>query len=132
VTFSTTFDLTGYNSASAAITGSWGVDNGAEIFLNGISTGIALTDLTATSNFNVLHAFSITSGFIAGVNTLSFRTTDDGAPGAFRVDDAVLTAAVLTASIPEPATWAMMILGFAGIGFVAYRRKDRGMAFRSV
>jgi hypothetical protein len=32
---------------------------------------------------------------------------------------------VLTAAIPEPATWAMMILGFAGIGFMAYRRKRR-------
>jgi hypothetical protein len=27
------------------------------------------------------------------------------------------------ASVPEPSTWAMMILGFAGIGFMAYRRK---------
>jgi hypothetical protein len=26
-------------------------------------------------------------------------------------------------SVPEPSTWAMMILGFAGIGFMAYRRK---------
>jgi hypothetical protein len=25
--------------------------------------------------------------------------------------------------VPEPATWAMMILGFAGIGLMAYRRK---------
>lgn len=30
-----------------------------------------------------------------------------------------------TSAIPEPSTWAMMILGFAGIGFLAYRRKDR-------
>jgi hypothetical protein len=30
---------------------------------------------------------------------------------------------------PEPATWAMMMLGFAGVGFMAYRRKNRG-AFR--
>lgn len=29
------------------------------------------------------------------------------------------------AAVPEPSTWAMMILGFAGIGFVAYRRKAR-------
>ena len=27
-----------------------------------------------------------------------------------------------TPGVPEPSTWAMMILGFAGIGFVAYRR----------
>ena len=27
--------------------------------------------------------------------------------------------------IPEPSTWAMLIVGFAGIGFVAYRRKSK-------
>ena len=26
-------------------------------------------------------------------------------------------------AVPEPATWALMILGFAGVGFMAYRRK---------
>jgi hypothetical protein len=28
-------------------------------------------------------------------------------------------------STPLPSTWTMMILGFAGIGFMAYRRKSR-------
>jgi hypothetical protein len=28
-------------------------------------------------------------------------------------------------AVPEPSTWAMMILGFAGIGFTAYRRKNK-------
>jgi hypothetical protein len=28
-------------------------------------------------------------------------------------------------AIPEPATWAMMLLGFAGVGFMAYRRKSK-------
>jgi PEP-CTERM motif len=27
-------------------------------------------------------------------------------------------------AVPEPSTWAMMILGFAGIGFMAYRRRN--------
>jgi PEP-CTERM motif len=27
-------------------------------------------------------------------------------------------------AVPEPSTWAMMVLGFAGIAFVAYRRKN--------
>lgn len=26
------------------------------------------------------------------------------------------------AAVPEPSTWAMMILGFAGVGFMTYRR----------
>jgi hypothetical protein len=33
------------------------------------------------------------------------------------------------ATVPEPSTWAMMILGFAGVGFMAYRRKAKP-AFR--
>ena len=34
----------------------------------------------------------------------------------------------LVAVIPEPATWAMMLTGFAGLGFVGYGRKRRGRA----
>ena len=25
--------------------------------------------------------------------------------------------------VPEPSTWAMMLLGFAGIGYLAYRKR---------
>jgi hypothetical protein len=28
-----------------------------------------------------------------------------------------------TTAVPEPSTWAMMILGFFGVGFMAYRRR---------
>ena len=41
-------------------------------------------------------------------------------PGTFEVASAV----------PEPATWAMMILGFAGVGFLAYRRREKSQAPR--
>jgi hypothetical protein len=34
----------------------------------------------------------------------------------------------LASAVPEPSTWAMMVLGFAGIGFMAYRRKQRGLS----
>jgi hypothetical protein len=27
--------------------------------------------------------------------------------------------------VPEPSTWAMMLLGFGGVGFMAYRRKSK-------
>jgi hypothetical protein len=43
-----------------------------------------------------------------------------------------ITATVTTDSIsgvPEPSTWAMMILGFAGVGFMAFRKKKNGLAF---
>jgi hypothetical protein len=51
-------------------------------------------------------------------------TSPNGLNGAvisnITVDDLGATSAV-----PEPSTWAMMILGFAGIGFMAYRRKSK-------
>jgi hypothetical protein len=33
------------------------------------------------------------------------------------------------AAVPEPSTWAMMILGFAGVGFMTYRRKSKPALF---
>ncbi len=43
---------------------------------------------------------------------------------AFEFDNLTVTA------VPEPSTWAMMILGFFGVGFLAYRRKSSGAAMR--
>jgi PEP-CTERM motif len=34
----------------------------------------------------------------------------------------------VTATAPEPSTWAMMLLGFAGLGFAGYRRSQRAPA----
>jgi len=36
--------------------------------------------------------------------------------------DATLEALTLASPVPELATWAMMVLGFAGIGFMSCRR----------
>jgi len=35
-------------------------------------------------------------------------------------------------AVPEPVTWAMMLLGFLGIGFLAYRRGEPAGQFRAV
>jgi hypothetical protein len=32
-------------------------------------------------------------------------------------------------AVPEPSTWAMMILAFLGLGFMAYRRKKSAVRF---
>jgi hypothetical protein len=36
----------------------------------------------------------------------------------------------LSSAVPEPSTWAMLLLGFAGVGFMAFRRKRSGPQFR--
>jgi PEP-CTERM motif len=45
--------------------------------------------------------------------------------GQFIFSPGVFTA---TSAVPEPSTWVMMILGFAGIGFMAYRRQHKALA----
>jgi hypothetical protein len=40
-----------------------------------------------------------------------------------------LSVTTAVAAVPEPSTWAMMILGFCGLGFMAYRKKQNGSAF---
>ncbi|MBV8792155.1 MAG: PEP-CTERM sorting domain-containing protein [Pseudolabrys sp.] len=41
-------------------------------------------------------------------------------------------SAAAVAAVPEPSTWAMMVLGFAGLGLISYRRTRRksGLNFR--
>ena len=44
---------------------------------------------------------------------------------AVTLDDNIINA---TACIPESSTWAMMVLGFAGLGFAGYRKAKGGVA----
>ena len=59
-----------------------------------------------------------------------------GAPGNYSLDEsnaagdypiAIDGGRLDPTPVPEPSTWAMMLMGLAGVGFVAYRRgrKDR-------
>jgi hypothetical protein len=59
-------------------------------------------------------------GLAPGIYTYTFGTND-----SFVIDIPGQVAAV-----PEPATWAMMILGFFGVGFLAYRRNHSEPALR--
>ena len=90
----------------------------------GLGASIAL-DPSAFGFTNVTDA----CGAVVGANCDSYVYWDGIHPTAAAhmvIADALLSIA---APVPEPSTWAMMILGFAGIGFMAYsRRKSAALA----
>jgi hypothetical protein len=49
-----------------------------------------------------------------------------GAIGGPGIADLDRLGPTTVSAVPEPSTWAMMILGFLGVGFMAYRRKNEG------
>ncbi|KRB98011.1 hypothetical protein ASE11_14465 [Hydrogenophaga sp. Root209] len=121
-TFTTTFDLTGLDAATAVLNGLWGADNqGLDILLNGVSTGDQLLGVVV-ANFNQLHAFTLDSGFIAGLNTLSFVIQNNGGPGAFRAEF-VGTADEASSAVPEPGTLALVAVALLAAGALRRRKQ---------
>ena len=60
---------------------------------------------------------SLTVNFLGGIAA-------NGGTGYFSLEEAVSLSAppVITPGTPEASTWAMMLLGFAGLGFAGYRK----------
>lgn len=103
-TFTTTFDLTGYDPTTAVLKGKWAADNqGLNILINGVPLGLTHggpNPGNGVRGFGSYSEFTIASGFVSGVNKLEFVIQNDrysatnGAsnPTGLRVDDMVLTA----------------------------------------
>ena len=125
--YQTSFTLgAGVNPATASITGMYSTDNElVDILVNGQSTGIT-NGSTDTGQYTSFWQLSISSNFTSGTNTLDFIVNNDGGPTALRVE---VTGSVAT--VPEPATWAMMLLGFVGLGFAGYRSHKASVSIAS-
>ena len=68
-----------------------------------------------------INAFTLDPAFLAigGVfNVIGF---------SYVGPDGVGLGTINVAAVPEASTWAMMILGFFGVGFMAYRRKSNAV-----
>jgi hypothetical protein len=47
--------------------------------------------------------------------------------GNFQFDATLISAQAVSPNVPEPSTWAMLLIGFAGIGLMTYRRRKSAM-----
>jgi outer membrane lipase/esterase len=86
----------------------------------GLGTSIAL-DPSAYGFTNVTDA----CGAVAGANCNTYAYWDGIHPTAAAhlvIADAFVDEVT---GVPEPSTWAMMLLGFGGVGFMAYRKKSK-------
>jgi hypothetical protein len=64
----------------------------------------------------------VASGTYSATPFNLYYVEGNGAPAVLEVR---LLGGNFTTDVPEPSTWAMMILGFFGVGFMAYRREPK-------
>lgn len=62
---------------------------------------------------------------IFAIVEIEYRNPVNGLYSAFVHANFAPTSVTISSGVPEPATWAMMILGLAGVGFLARRRKAK-------
>jgi hypothetical protein len=95
------------------------------------AVNISVTDQFGTVNFNN-EALSLTGNnffTLQGTNGQIIESVTIAAVGGLFQDvrqERLGGIQSITSSVPEPSTWAMLVLGFAGIGFMAFRRKNQG------
>jgi len=116
LTFSTDFTIgSDADLSTVNISGLGGVDDYLSgINLNGVSTGAAF------SGFRSLSSFSISSGFVHGINTIDFLVVNSGGgPTGLRIQDIEGTYE----TVPEPSIIALMGLGIFGLGLSRRKMK---------
>lgn len=100
----TSFDLAGNNGA-------------ADFTVTGFEGASPIFSFSGSVDAG-FEVFQTTTGLSSKINALTFALTSNGT--SLNLDNIVLGTV-----IPESSTWAMMLLGFIGLGFVGYRQTMR-------
>jgi type VI secretion system secreted protein VgrG len=92
---------------------------------------LAQASITLDTGANILcgRAIALTAAVTMDTNTISNNCSDGGDYGSARTDFGSAGFSGPGVVVPEPSTWALMLAGFAGLGFAGYRsRKATSLA----
>jgi hypothetical protein len=87
-----------------------------------------------TAAFVQINGFGAINNFVIGDrNAGGTIVTSFSSPGSWQNFGSIFAAgvnanSVFTPAVPEPSTWALLLLGFAGLGF-AFRQSRRKVSF---
>jgi hypothetical protein len=125
--FRQTFDLTGYDPATAVLTFQWAADDSGQGGDRG--TWVPKFKLNggdwygwpgpSAETYDYGNESSLSSGFISGLNTIDFYVEGNGVTDGFELRKVSFIARESSA-VPEPAT--MLLLGFGIVGLAGVRR----------
>lgn len=129
--FQQTFDLTGHDPSTASLQFQWAADDSGEGFadrgtwrpkysLNGGS--LIEGNWPTGSTYGFSPTTTVSSGFVSGLNTISFYVEGNGVTDGF-----ALKSLGLVAQVPEPGTWLLFGIGLA----VVSHRTLRGVRRRA-
>jgi hypothetical protein len=123
--------FTGDVASPFAVTGITGSVNGTgitglspyaaadQLLFTGGGANFGVGGLSFSSSVGVLYNFTSYPDGTNHITRSDYDPEGDGFPTPFKMDFSVSSA-----TVPEPATWGLMVLGFAGMGALIRRRRE--------
>jgi hypothetical protein len=113
-----------YSESDAASLGTTSQSAGGDLayYHEGGLIGISTFATNVAIPESIFASYSVLTGLNGGGNFLVSEGTQGGAYGTLVLETLIVNGGSV-AAVPEPSTWAMLLIGFAAIGVMTYRRK---------
>jgi PEP-CTERM motif len=109
----------------------------SNLFQGAISSVTLSTFVSPTDGVSPPNGTPLDTATFTGLGTETLSTVDNPGAGPYSLQevfvihatgagDTNLSIDLSSSVIPEPSTWAMMLIGFAGLGFLGYRKVRMG------
>ena len=114
----------GFGFTTVGLNNGGGYFNGATLtFLGAMGEVLGNQTFDPVGPNEARSPFTYSNSF-AGISSINFSLIRNGSgPGLFAIDDVTFAINPVAAAVPEPAAWAMMILGMGAVGFAMRRRQ---------